>query len=149
MIAYTLAVLEGLDAEKAASIAIFHEIAEARIGDLDKVQQRYFTNKFEAESAALNEQLAQLPDVLADRIKNLMKGFEESPSPEQDVVRDADFLECMLQAKEYLAQGYEGASNWLENAESCLKTKRAKELAKEIVKGDPNHWYRALKNIKR
>ncbi|MBR9693216.1 HD domain-containing protein [Candidatus Woesearchaeota archaeon] len=149
VIAYTLAALEGLDAEKAASIALFHELGEARIGDLDKVQQRYFPNKNEAEARAFKEQMEQLPEVLAKKISGLMEGYEESPTPEQDIVRDADFLECMLQAKEYLVQGYEGATNWLENCPKCLKTTRAKELAKEIIKGDPNEWYKALKAIKR
>jgi putative hydrolase of HD superfamily len=150
VIAFVLAEQEGLDAEKAATIAVFHELGEARIGDLDKVQQRYFKNKKEAEAAAVTEQLSTLPESLRNRLSGLIGDFEGGMmTPEQEVVRDADFLECMLQAKEYMAQGFSGAANWLHNAETCLKTEHAKKLAKQIIDGDPNNWYLALKKIGR
>jgi putative hydrolases of HD superfamily len=59
-IGYILAVMEeDADPEKTASIVLFHDNAEARIGDQDKVAARYFSTK-EAELKAFTEQ-TELP----------------------------------------------------------------------------------------
>lgn len=57
LISFVLAKMEGMDPKKVTVMAVWHEIAETRILDLDKVAQRYFTNKHAAEKQAFDEQI--------------------------------------------------------------------------------------------
>lgn len=150
-IAYTLAKAEGCDAATAALIAAFHELPETRIGDLTKVAQRYFPEKKEREVEVLKEQLAPLPPAMRDDLFRLLVDFEKDTTPEQVVARDADYLEVLLQAKEYLDQGYAGAQNWIDNTlgNGCLRTATAKRWATLIVATRSTAWYEVLKRIRR
>jgi len=49
--------MEGADVGKVVTMMIRHDLAEARIGDLDKVAVRYIRNKHEAEEEAMKAQL--------------------------------------------------------------------------------------------
>ena len=148
VIAYVLAKLEGADASKAALIAAFHELPETRIGDLHKMAQNYFRDKKQVEVKVLADQLAMLPDSIAAELHSILDG-EHDDSPERSVARDADFLEVIIQAKEYLEQGHTGCQNWIDNATKCLKTKSAQRLAKQVAKTRSTEWYEGLKRIKR
>ena len=149
IIAYTLAKLEGADAQRAALIAAFHELPEARISDMHKMTQAYFPEKREREAAVLKDQLSLLPPEIAADLHALLDDFEHDTTPAHVVAKDADYLECILQAKEYRDQGYAGAQNWIDNATRCLKTGSAKRLAKLIAKTRSTEWYEGLKRIKR
>jgi putative hydrolase of HD superfamily len=148
-IAYVLAKLEGADPEKAALIAAFHELPEARIGDFHKMASHYFPKKKGVEAEVLKEQLQQLPRALAADFLHLLSDFDKDATPEHVVAKDADYLEVILQAKEYEEQGYAGSRNWIKNATSCLKTQTAKRLAKLIAKTRSTEWYEGLKRIRR
>ena len=105
VIGYILASLEGADPEKTASICLFHDTAETRIGDLHWVAKRYIRTK-EGEQKASNEQIEQLPQSIAERVGVLLREYEERSSREAQVAREADLLECLLQAREYQLQRY-------------------------------------------
>src|SRR5947209_16892644 len=60
VLGYVLASLEGADPMKTATICLFHDTGEARIGDLHRVAKRYI-DVGEREEAALSEQVEQLP----------------------------------------------------------------------------------------
>ncbi len=149
LIAYVLAKLESANPEKAALIAAFHEIPETRIGDLNKMTQAYFTDKRSVERKILRDQAALLPKEIGDEFIALLHDFEDDTTPEQTVARDADYLEVILQAKEYLDQGYAGAQNWIENATTRLRTETAKRLAKRIAATRSTEWCEGLKRIRR
>lgn len=143
-IAYVLAKLENADAQKAACIVIFHDLAETRVGDLHKVAQRYIDSDA-AGKAAEKEQLAGLPPHVAKPIAELLN----DSSKEAEIARDADLLECAFQAKEYLEQGYSSCQDWINNVKNLLKTKSAKEILADMEKGKSSDWWQGLKNIKR
>ena len=149
MIAFVLAQLEGANPDRAALMALFHELGETRIGDLDKLAQRYLTQKEEVELSAVDEQLTALPSPLAIAIRKHYDAQGKDESPEAIVCKDADYLECFLQAKEYLDAGYTGAQNWLLNAERMLKTKSAKRLAALALQTRSTAWFEGLKRIER
>ncbi len=150
-IAYLLAKAEGVNPERAALIAAFHELPETRTGDLTKLAQNYIPEKKEHELAVMHEQLAPLPAELRDDFLALLVDFEKDTTPEQTVARDADYLEVVLQAKEYLDQGYAGAQNWIDNTldKGCLKTATAKRWAKLITQTRSTAWYEGHKRIRR
>jgi len=147
-IAYVLGQMEGANPEKCAMIALFHDDGEIRIGDQHKVAARYF--RFgEAEADALKEQVAGLPGDLAERIIDLVSQKEKRNTQEGIVVQDADWLECALQAKIYLEQGFKGCQDWINNVERALETKSAKGILAEIKKTDDftNSWWEGLKKM--
>lgn len=147
-IAFALAKLEGADPYKAALISAFHELPETRIGDTHKTAQRYL-NKKEAEKKVMEEQFEAMPEEIASELKELIFNFGEDRTKEQVVARDADFVECAIQAKEYLEQGYSQAQNWIDNCNKCIKTASGKKIMDLLEDSDSQDWYRSLKKIRR
>ncbi|MFH0834966.1 MAG: HD domain-containing protein [Candidatus Micrarchaeota archaeon] len=117
-----------------AAAALLHDSCETRLGDRHKISQRYL-KKGNSEKKARCEQLARLPARLRRAISAL---------PDDEIVRDADLLECAVQAKEYFDCGYRDARGWMERAGRGLKTKTAKRLFGELKRADSGKWWRAL-----
>jgi putative hydrolase of HD superfamily len=104
IIAYVLATMEGANAERAATLAVFHDVPEARSGDIPSTGKRYLRMAPAVDIAA--EQTANLPTSLAESVRRLIGEFEGKVTPEAVCAKDADKLECLLQAREYQAQGF-------------------------------------------
>ncbi len=145
ILGYFLAKSEGLDAFKVMMMCLFHDIHETRINDLHKIAQNYI-NLEDAESKASYEQLKPLNDPERTEIGNTLQEFLDQKSKESIVAKDADILECAMQAREYQVQGYEAAIDWLERAKSTLKSESAKRLLSTIAHSDPNEWWKKLKD---
>ncbi|NWG03452.1 MAG: HD domain-containing protein [Syntrophaceae bacterium] len=143
-IAYLLAHLEGVDIEKAVLMALFHDMPETRTNDAHRIVRRYVNWK-EVDNQAVRDQSKRLPDEIQAQMVNLLGEFEKEVSPEAKVVRDADLLECILQAREYHALGYTDVADWIFNAQTALKTESAKKLASECLKTEPKEWWQGLK----
>jgi putative hydrolase of HD superfamily len=145
VIGYILASLEQADPEKTAALCLFHDTAETRIGDLHWITKRYLHVK-EGEQAAFNEQIRQLPQHIADRIHLLVNEYEEKSSKEAQLAREADLLECLLQAKEYEMQGYTKGAEWAKICSEGLKNETAKKLAEACMNSDPGNWFQDIQN---
>ena len=113
IVGYILAKLEGADVEKVVKMCLFHDIPEVRIGDIDKVAQRY-VDKSETEIRVLKDQMRDLPDSISGEILSVMLEFFEKKSKEALIAKDADILELLFQAKEYADVGYTGTEYWEE-----------------------------------
>lgn len=148
VIAYILAQLEGVNQEKVVSMALFHDISEARTNDAHRIVRRY-ANWEDVDRKAVNEQSKRLPDEMAKQMITLFEEFEEEASLEAKVVRDADLLECIVQAREYQALGYTDVVDWIFNAQGALKTESAKKIASECLKTEPKEWWQGLKKIEK
>tara|TARA_B100000315_G_C14591169_1_gene595879 strand:+ start:1129 stop:1698 length:570 start_codon:yes stop_codon:yes gene_type:complete len=147
-IAFVLAKLENADAEKAASIVLFHDMQETRINDLHKVAQKYIDLK-KVEVEVLRDQLMSLPNELASSIKNLQETYKSENTPEGIIARDADLLDYGFKAKELIELGYKDAQNHIDNITPLIKTESAKKLLKELDSSQPNDWWKDLKKIER
>jgi putative hydrolases of HD superfamily len=145
IIGYVLACLEGADPEKTASICLFHDAAETRIGDLHWVAKSYLRTK-EGEQAAFNAQTEQLPQDIAKRIHMLVSEYKERSSREAQLVREADLLECLLQSREYEMQGYTKGAEWAKICREGLQSDIAKNLADECLNNDPGDWFQNIQN---
>jgi putative hydrolase of HD superfamily len=99
---------EPLDREKVLIIALLHDLAEVRLGDLPSTAVRLIPEgvKSEAEGRALADLLAPLPT--AGPLRELWQEFEDYASPEGRLVRDADKLEMMVQCLRYEQSGSRG-----------------------------------------
>jgi putative hydrolase of HD superfamily len=143
VIGYVLACLDGADPEKTASMCLFHDAAETRIGDLHWVAKRYLSTK-EGEQAAFTEQTEQLPEDLASRIQALIGEYKERSSQEAQLVREADLLECLLQAREYEIQGYTKGLEWAKMCREGLQSDTARNLADACLTNDPGDWFQSI-----
>ncbi len=144
VIAYVLARLEEVDPGKAVLMALFHDMPETRTNDAHRIVRRYA--KWEdVDRKAVDEQSKRLPDEMAKEMVALFEEFEKEVSPEAKVVRDADLLECIVQAREYQALGYGDVVDWIFNAQRVLKTDSAKRIAAECIETEPKEWWQGLK----
>ena len=144
VIAYLLARSEGVDIGKAILMALFHDMPEARTNDAHRIVRRY-ANWEEVDKKVFKEQSKRLPEEMAKQMITLFEEFEEEDSLEAKVVRDADLLECIVQAREYQVLGYTDVVDWIFNAQGALKTESAKKIASECLKTEPNEWWQGLK----
>jgi len=140
VIGYYLAHLEQVDPHKVVVMALFNDIHEARINDLHKMGHYYIDFK-SAEKKVFNEQIKML-DVRVKREMAVFRAeYDGQKSKESLVARDADILECLLQAKEYLDHGHLGAKKFLTRAPAFLKTKNAKNLWRNIKNWKSDSWW--------
>jgi putative hydrolases of HD superfamily len=144
VLGYILAVLDGnADLMRVATMCLFHDNGEARIGDLNKVTSRYIVSKA-GEAQAVSEQSERLP-AAAEQLLALFREYEERSSHEGELAHDADQLECMLQAREYVVQGHPQAQDWIDRSFPRLKSDTAKHLAAVCMNMDPYSWWEGLK----
>jgi putative hydrolase of HD superfamily len=145
VLGYILAVLDGSASPmRVACMCLFHDNGETRIGDVNKVTSRYIASK-EGEAQAIAEQSARLPESAAEQILALVSEYEGHSSHEGELAHDADQLECMLQAREYVAQGHPQAQDWIDRSFPRLRTDAAKQLAEVCMQMDPYKWWEGLK----
>jgi putative hydrolases of HD superfamily len=148
-IGYILTVLENkkhgteISPEKVASILVFHDNGEVRIGDLHRVAAKYIDSR-EAERNAFADQVKYLPE----EFKYLVRYFEEIEernTKEGIIAKDADWLEAAFSAKEYYDLGNELAMDWINNVGLALETESAKEIFKEMKETRFTDWWTGLK----
>ena len=89
----------GLDVEKMTRLALLHDLAEARVGDVTPVDGISSAEKHAREGAAFAEIVAGLPEGPA--LDDLWREYETGSSSEARIVRQLDKLEMALQALEY------------------------------------------------
>lgn len=135
-IAYTLALMAKIDPYKVVAMAIFHDISESRISDLNYVHQKYNTR---LEDKAHADIVASFP--FGGHLKNLIDEYEDRKTIESIIVKDADNLEWIMSLKEQVDIGNAKANEWLPSAVARLKTKEATDLAKIILKTRSDRWW--------
>lgn len=140
VIGFYLAHIEKLDPYKVLVMALFNDIHEARINDLHKMGHYYIDFK-DAEKKVFKDQVAFLEGEVASVLEKMRKDYDEQSTKESIVARDADILECLLQAKEYYDRGHVGAKIFFKRAPGYLKTKSAQAMWKTIQKWDSHLWW--------
>lgn len=137
MIAFVLARLEeGVDADRVLSLALVHDLPEARTGDLNYVNQKYVTADEERAAADMS---AGLP--FADELRGLLAEYRAETTAESSLAHDADQLEMLLSLKEEIETGVQGAGDWTPFVLRRLRTETAKQLAQRILDGDSASWW--------
>lgn len=147
-ISYVLSRMEGVDPYRTVMMSLFNDIHEARINDMHKVAHRYL-NVRQAEKAAFSEQVASLDEEMRKEMEQLREEHDAQKSPESLIARDADILECLMQAKEYVDLGYQNAKKFFKKAPEHLKTKSAKKLWKSASDWDSSTWWESLGKFER
>jgi len=145
IIGFILGEMEGLNGEEIATITLFHDNPESRIGDHNKIAQRYIKTE-KIERRILEEQTSGLPSSIAKKIRRYWSRHAEKTSKEGMLAYEADLLETALQAKEYMDLGYP-TKGWITNVRKNLKSKSAKKLLKQLEKTNFTDWWQGLKMV--
>ncbi|MDA0564867.1 HD domain-containing protein [Streptomonospora sp. S1-112] len=144
--AAVIASLEGADPQRAAFLALFHDTQETRTTDIPYLGKRYL--KAVAPAEVTEDQVRGLPAVLADTIRGAVREYEGHESTEAVCARDADKLECLMQAVEYRSQGSSHTQAWIDTSLAALKTAAAKRLAEEALRRGPLEWMHETRDEK-
>lgn len=143
VIAYCLSRMEGLDQEgatKAVTMAVFHDLAEARTGDQTFVYKHYTKAN---EKKAVADQFANLR--FGKDLENLIKEYEDHETLVAKCAKDADSLAQIYHEWVLMWQGNKLAEKWFENdfknRVPVLKTESAKKLAFSMKESNPHEWW--------
>jgi len=143
VIAYCLARMEKLsqeDALKCVGMAIFHDLSEARTGDLDFIAKHYATVD---EDKAVDEQLAGTG--FDEDIKKLLSEYSARESLIAKCARDADSLAQFHVEWVLMWQGNDLAKKWFDSDFNDripgLKTDSARTLAFAMRDSNPHEWW--------
>lgn len=136
-VGYVLATLEGdVDSAKVMKMCLFHDLAEARTSDLNYVHQKYTVSD---EHKAIEDLTNTLS--FGEDIAKILKEYAQRKTKESIIAKDADNLEWLLSLKEQVDIGNKRAQTWIPSTVKRMKTKVAKNLAKEIIKTDSDNWW--------
>jgi putative hydrolase of HD superfamily len=148
VLGYILAKMEKADPYKVAMMALFNDIHEARINDLHKMGHSYIDFR-EAEMKVFKEQIGLLPAAMGGELSLLRGEYDKQSSKEAVIARDADILECVFQAKEYLEFGVKDAQSFIDVGKRYLKSRSAKALVKSMQSWKSKDWWFHLKKFER
>ena len=142
MLAWVLAGLEGVDQDRAATLALFHDSQESRTGDLDHVGRNYLQPAGNEQITA--DQAEALPQPLAAALRRLVGEYEGRGSREAECARDADKLDMLLQALEYREAGWRNLDPFIQTALAALKTGSGKLLGEAAQLVSPAAWWQGF-----
>lgn len=138
-IAYVLSRMEQqIDVPRLLKMCLFHDLPEARMGDLNYVNKKYVSAD---EEKILREIEAKLP--FGDEIACLVREFNEKKTLEAIVANDADHLDLLLHVKEQADIGNLRADPWIRFAFDRLVSESARELARVAMETDSTDWWLA------
>ena len=107
---------DGIDVNRAMEIALVHDLAELRIGDLPRTSSHYFPEgaKRAAEAAAMSDILAPLPE----RARRLFEEYQQGATPEARLVKACDKLQLMIKVAVYEKWGTGALAEFWDNPEN-------------------------------
>ncbi len=148
VIGFYMAHEEGADPYRVLAMTLFNDIHEARINDLHKMGHYYIDFK-DAEKRVFKDQVVSLPFKVRDALVDIRGDYDTQQTHEALIARDADILECLVQAKEYMDNGYPVAEKFLKRAPGFLKTRTAKTLWEALKRWDSTVWWQNVVKFER
>jgi len=143
IISYCISRMEGLSHEeglKALAMAAFHDLAEARTGDLDFISKNYSKDD---EEKAVKDQFKNVE--FGKDLKKLLDEYEARKTLVAQCAKDADSLAQMYQEWVLTWQGNKLAEQWFKGdfveRVPNMHTASARKLANSMKKSDPNEWW--------
>lgn len=136
---------KNVDTGKMAKMALIHDIAESRTGDVDYLSRQYVERY---EEMGISDMLAGT--AVEKEFRELWQEYEERTSLEAKIVKDADNLDVDFELSEQAAKG----STLKENkqpmrqhvAETKLYTETAKQIFKQLQGANPHGWHLKSRN---
>ena len=136
-VGYTLCKTDtSLNELRVLKMCVFHDLPEARTGDMNYVNKKYVKVD---EEEAVRELTEDLP--FGSDIKASIDEFNRQETKEALIARDADQIALILQLKEYGDLGNKYAEEWINFAMQRLSTEAGKKLAQRVIKTDSSNWW--------
>lgn len=137
MIAFSMSRMEpDIDTEKLLAMALVHDLAEARTGDLNYVNKRYVTAHEGDAVADLTRGL-----VFGHEIEALIEEFNQAITREALLARDADQLSFVMELKQLRDIGARGPGTWLSYVLERIKTDTGRQMAESLMGCKWDRWW--------
>lgn len=123
-----------VNVERVLRMALLHDLTEARTGDLPATIKRYFDKAAlqHADEQMAAEMLAQLGP-LGPAYLDVWREYEARQTLEARIVKAADKLDLLLQARAYERGGAQSLQEFWENSETDFSSLGLDELIVELV----------------
>jgi putative hydrolase of HD superfamily len=129
-----------INTEKMLKMALAHDIAESRTGDVDYLARQYVKRD---EELSLLDMFKDT--ILNDEFISLTTEYEERECIEAKIIKDADNLDVDLELREQSARGNKLPDDWQNNRDfvgrNKLFTKTAKKMYEDIRTSNPHDWH--------
>ena len=125
-----------VNSEKLVAMALVHEIAEARTGDLNYVEKKY---SMADEAKAISHLIKPLS--FGNDIKILIDEFNSGETKEAKLANDADQISFILELKKIGDTGAKGPEKWLPHVLKRLKTDIGRQMARSILETRWDEWW--------
>jgi len=143
VVTYCLSRMEGLSHEEAlqsVGMAVFHDLSEARTGDMDFIAKHY---AIVDEVKAVSDQFNGIP--FSEDMGKLIDDYEGKRNKAAICARDADSLVQFYTEWVLMWQGNQLAKKWYDSDFNDripgLKTESAKKLAFAMKDSNPHEWW--------
>ncbi|MGM0418184.1 MAG: HD domain-containing protein [Thermodesulfobacteriota bacterium] len=137
VIAYVLAKLNpDADEKKIVFMALFHDLPEARTGDINYVQKKYVVKD---EEKAVKDIVSGL--FFGSEIESLIEEFNKGETLEAKLANDADQLAFIADLKILKDKGAKKTSMWIEAVKKRLVTEHGISLAEQLIEADSDQWW--------
>lgn len=129
-----------INTEKMMKMALVHDIAESRTGDVDYLARQYVQRN---EALGITDMLADTS--LEEEFLQLWQEYEDRKCLEAQIVKDADNLDVDLEIREHRQRGNKLAEKWAASPAEFGKrkffTKAALEMNEAIRTSNPYDWH--------
>ncbi len=142
MISYLLAEQTGADIEKTLLMALFHDVEEARTGDVYRLAKLYVTID---KDKARHDALINLSD--GNLVPAFLNEYEQRKTLEAKIVKDADTLSLCVELKLLVEQGNAHAKEWLDANIEALQLTESKALGKALTTADSQAWWKKERHL--
>jgi putative hydrolase of HD superfamily len=123
-----------------ATMILFHDMHEVRVGDADLVQRQYVQL---AEDEAARQQTEGLGAAGA-AIFRMWKEVDTQSTRAGALAKDAEILEMAFTARELVVHGNRDAQLWIETAAPRIQTASGRKLLELINAADPGEWWKRV-----
>ncbi len=126
--------LHNLDTNKILRMALLHDLAESKIGDLapDEIEK---LEKIDKENKTMEKILNDLPSVLRKEYHKIWLEYQTRKSQESVFVHEIDKLEMAFQAIEYLKKGHskKNLQTFINSAKTEIKNEHLRNILNKLL----------------
>ena len=107
-----------VEMETLLRMALLHDVAETRLGDLPRTASQYFGKdaRHAAEKAAFADVVSGLESALAEKYATFHAAYEQRDSLEAKLVKAADVVDLLVQALAFERRGARGLDEFWQGA---------------------------------
>ncbi|MDR1082025.1 MAG: HD family hydrolase [Deltaproteobacteria bacterium] len=124
------------DMEKLLKLALFHDLPEARTGDMNYMNKRYVSV---LEDRAHADAVRDLP--FAGELEELYREWKACETLEARLAADADQLDMILELCRHASDGCAQAGDWIGFARKRFRTEAGRALLDAALARDPSGWW--------